>query len=612
MKRLLALCLTALLLFSLVPAAAAETAAGTTIRLQDASGTVTVKNASGKAVDVKAGMRLYNGYSVATGSTGGVSISLDGTKAVKLGASASLEVKKSGKKLELSLRSGELFFNVTEPLGSTDQLNIRTATMVTGVRGSYGWVRPGEMGLLHGRVIVSCFGERTGTELVESGHGVRDRAQAGYEVFPLTGGDVPALAAAELAENAALQELIRADVPTLDVDGILASLPEKQAAEAAAREEAEAALAEALEAQAAESSGGAVSQVFEEDDSGSGTAGSGGNSGSGGGSGQAQEKDSFRITLPETGDAFHITVPDTYAPDESASNVYLTDTDGVFAFDLVPDADYAYTVMATVSEGEIEKGLPDDNGVVRCTLTVTSDQSLSFYALAGSAEQLTQALEQGWTDISLNGSGEASEEYISIPAGTELLILEGSWSFAGIGNDGTLIVGMNTSCTVGESGLTGSGSVTVLDGATLTNDGGYCSLSGRLIIAAESDASTGELRVGTLSNEGTLELTGSAAIYGVLENGDAGVLEIMAGAAVSVYDGGMLKNLGQAEVSGTLTAAAPDGGAGGFVGNYGSMTVSGALQNNATVENLGSIQLTGNGTYSGDGKLTGNAVETGP
>ena len=38
------------------------------------------------------------------------------------------------------LISGELFFNVTAPVEKDESLNIRTSTMVTGVRGTSGWV----------------------------------------------------------------------------------------------------------------------------------------------------------------------------------------------------------------------------------------------------------------------------------------------------------------------------------------------------------------------------------------------------------------------------------------------------------------------------------------
>ena len=73
-----------------------------------------------------------------------------------------MEIKKSGKKLEVSLTSGQIYFNVTEPLKVDESLNIRTSTMVTGIRGSFGWVNLTRMGLMHGHVTLTCTNPETG------------------------------------------------------------------------------------------------------------------------------------------------------------------------------------------------------------------------------------------------------------------------------------------------------------------------------------------------------------------------------------------------------------------------------------------------------------------
>ena len=141
MKKTLSILMALLLLWSMaLPAAAAETAAAATLRLEKAEGTVKVSNASGKSMTVTDGMRLYSGYTIATEKNSYAYVSLDSTKAVKLDASSKAEVRKSGKKLELNAVSGSLFFNVTAPVDKDESLNIRTSTMVTGVRGTSGWV----------------------------------------------------------------------------------------------------------------------------------------------------------------------------------------------------------------------------------------------------------------------------------------------------------------------------------------------------------------------------------------------------------------------------------------------------------------------------------------
>ena len=56
-------------------------------------------------------------------------------------AVSNLEVRKKGKQSELLLNSGNLFFNVTEHLQDDEVLNIRTSSMVVGIRGTSGWVK---------------------------------------------------------------------------------------------------------------------------------------------------------------------------------------------------------------------------------------------------------------------------------------------------------------------------------------------------------------------------------------------------------------------------------------------------------------------------------------
>ena len=140
MKRLLAMILTLALLFSVTAPALAAKATATTLRLEKVEGTVETKNASGKSVTSKAGARLYSGYQVATQKASYAYISLDNAKAIKLDASSSSEVRQAGKNLEVKVVSGKMFFNVSEPLKANEQLTIRTSTMVTGVRGTSGWI----------------------------------------------------------------------------------------------------------------------------------------------------------------------------------------------------------------------------------------------------------------------------------------------------------------------------------------------------------------------------------------------------------------------------------------------------------------------------------------
>lgn len=140
MKRFLAILAVCALAFSLCAPVEAKTAKAATMRLEKTQGTVTLKSGAGKTLTQSDGMKLYSGNSLADAAKSYAWVSLDSSKAVKLGASSSVTVKQSGKKLELNLTSGKLFFDVKTPLTSDESLSIRTSTTVTGIRGTCGVV----------------------------------------------------------------------------------------------------------------------------------------------------------------------------------------------------------------------------------------------------------------------------------------------------------------------------------------------------------------------------------------------------------------------------------------------------------------------------------------
>lgn len=124
------------------PAEAADVGEeGIVIRLNQTEGTVSVQNSSGKEQTPRAEMQLYSGYTIASEEESYAWFSLDSEKLAKLDALSEAEVRRAGKQLELLLKSGNLFFNVTQPLAEDESLNIRTSTMVAGIRGTCGWVK---------------------------------------------------------------------------------------------------------------------------------------------------------------------------------------------------------------------------------------------------------------------------------------------------------------------------------------------------------------------------------------------------------------------------------------------------------------------------------------
>ena len=139
-RRLLPLLLALVMSIGLAaPALAAETAA--VIRLTKTTGTVEISKSSGKSISLLKNMRLYNGYHVSTSEESYAWVNLDDSKLLKEDAESEIEVRKDGKKLEVLLVSGNLSFDVAEPLEDDESLNIRTSTMAVGIRGTSGWVQ---------------------------------------------------------------------------------------------------------------------------------------------------------------------------------------------------------------------------------------------------------------------------------------------------------------------------------------------------------------------------------------------------------------------------------------------------------------------------------------
>ena len=271
MRKTASLWMALLLVWSLMLPAAAETAAAATLRLEKAEGTVTVSTAAGRTVSTTDGMRLYSGYVLETGTDSYAYVSLDSAKAVKLDASSRGEVSKSGKKLELKAVSGKLFFNVTAPVKEDESLNIRTSTMVTGVRGTAGWVEVvdrsvSRVHLLEGALTVTAAEPSTGElrrTVITGGQTVtaavngasRPGQQTSLTVAELREEDVPAFVAVELAKDPALQEKVEKNSP-LSVEEIIRGAEDRLREEQAAAAAAERALRDQL------GGGSGADQVF--------------------------------------------------------------------------------------------------------------------------------------------------------------------------------------------------------------------------------------------------------------------------------------------------------------------------------------------------------------
>ena len=188
-------------------------AAATTMHLKRAEGTVGVADGEGKDIEPRENLGLYSGYGVDTRAESYAWIDLDEVKLTKLDQDSEIAITKDGKKLEIEVKSGSMFFNVTEPLAEDETLDIVTSTMVIGIRGTCGWVADDTAALLEGTVTVTA-GEQSVT--VTAGEMAVLTEDGTLEVKPLAAAQVPAFVKAELEEDSTLAELVE-DASGIDV-----------------------------------------------------------------------------------------------------------------------------------------------------------------------------------------------------------------------------------------------------------------------------------------------------------------------------------------------------------------------------------------------------------
>lgn len=312
----------AILLTAAAPALGAETVsdAASAIQLMKTEGSVSITNGSGRALSVRENMRLYNGYHAKTTEKSYAWVNLDSSKLIKLDEVSEAEVRKAGKKLEVLLNSGNLYFDVSEPLDQEESLNIRTSTMIVGIRGTCGWVKMlnawhAQVYLLEGRVECSVTDPATGesrTTVLQGGE------MAEFVVYPqgqtgercdiirqsYTEEHIDGFVLVELVKDRTLCEKIYAD-SSLDVLGHFdqssaqKQLERDQAAMAETLREMEQALStqdNRVSQDPVWGSGSKDSGGSRDDSSDSGSSSTGG----GGSSGVAPEPASVTLTMPVT------------------------------------------------------------------------------------------------------------------------------------------------------------------------------------------------------------------------------------------------------------------------------------------------------------------------
>ncbi len=111
----------------------------TTMRILRMEGEVTLED-NGKPKSITDNMRLVSGNALSTAVRSLVSIGLDETKIVTLDQRSRAIFNQAGRQLDLELTDGSLFFEVQKPLEDDETMEIRTSTMIVGIRGTSGWV----------------------------------------------------------------------------------------------------------------------------------------------------------------------------------------------------------------------------------------------------------------------------------------------------------------------------------------------------------------------------------------------------------------------------------------------------------------------------------------
>ena len=200
-KRILALTLA----LSLLLPSCGGGASAATMRLRKTEGTVGVSDDGGKDVAPRDDLGLYSGYGVDTQTESYAWIDLDSVKLTKLDQDSEIAITKEGKELEIEVKSGSLFFNVTEPLADDETMDIRTSTMMVGIRGTCGWVTQDTAALLEGTVEVTA-GERSVT--ISTGEIAVLTADGNIDVRPFRAASVPDFVRAEFEEDSALAEAV--------------------------------------------------------------------------------------------------------------------------------------------------------------------------------------------------------------------------------------------------------------------------------------------------------------------------------------------------------------------------------------------------------------------
>ena len=198
-----------------------------TMRLLRFEGTVSIEDGMGGSKPVTNNIRFQSGNALNTGADGIASVGLDDTKIITLQNDSRAEFQKKGKRLELKLTKGAVFFNVTEKLKADETFEIKTSTMTAGIRGTSGMIYfdtadGGRESLVvtDGVVEISATNPVTGetkTARVEGGNKIKvylfnDRTEDSveFELDAVTEDNLDSFALQNIADNDELMDRVAA------------------------------------------------------------------------------------------------------------------------------------------------------------------------------------------------------------------------------------------------------------------------------------------------------------------------------------------------------------------------------------------------------------------
>lgn len=207
----------------------------TTMRLISHEGRITLEE-NGKHKKIKENLRINSGSEIKTSYYSSATIGLDDVKVVSMDQESVAEFTQDGKKLEMTLTKGSIFFEVKKPLEADETFNIRTSTMICGIRGTSGYVEVYDDGterliVTDGVVHVTLIDPETG-EVKETDVSAGEQLKVygeykeGLENFffefeKLTSEIIPAFARNYILLNEELKEKISEDIGKEELDAVL-------------------------------------------------------------------------------------------------------------------------------------------------------------------------------------------------------------------------------------------------------------------------------------------------------------------------------------------------------------------------------------------------------